>query len=101
MTRQRLLISFPHTIAWPDNRPLPGGELAQQARIKGTNVARPPRTILYIQRSSDSAVTVPVGIHYDSISDPMLKQGGQSDYRVPSTVVNGRTQMLYWGISFL
>jgi hypothetical protein len=31
------------------------------------------------QRSSDSAVTGPVGIHYeyDSVSDSTLKQGGQ------------------------
>jgi hypothetical protein len=39
--------------------------------------------ILYIQRSSDSAVTGPVGIHYDSISDPTLyTQGGQWDHTV-------------------
>jgi hypothetical protein len=43
--------------------------------------------ILYIHRlpqrsSSDSAVTGPVGIHYDSISDTTLKQGGQSDHTV-------------------
>jgi hypothetical protein len=34
------------------------------------------------QRSSDSAVTGPVGIHYDSVSDSTLRQGGQSDHMV-------------------
>jgi hypothetical protein len=42
--------------------------------------------ILYIQRLpqrfSDSAVTGPVGIHYDSVSDSTLKQGGQSDHTI-------------------
>jgi hypothetical protein len=40
--------------------------------------------ILYIQRlpqrTSDAAVTGPVGIHYDSVSDSTPKQGGQSDH---------------------
>jgi hypothetical protein len=45
-----------------------------------------PTVILYIQhlpqRSSDSAVTGPVGIRYDSMSAPTLIQGGQSDHTV-------------------
>jgi hypothetical protein len=43
-------------------------------------------SILYIQRlpqrSSDSAVTGPVGIRYDSMSAFTLRQGGQSEHTV-------------------
>jgi hypothetical protein len=34
------------------------------------------------ERSSDSAVTGPVGIHYDSVLDSTPKQGGQSDHTI-------------------
>jgi hypothetical protein len=48
--------------------------------------------ILYIQhlpqRSSDSAVTGHVDIHYDSVSDSTLKQGGQSDHTIRRATSN-------------
>jgi hypothetical protein len=48
--------------------------------------------ILYIQRlpqrSSDSAVTGPVGIHYDSVADSTPKQGGQSDHTIRRATSN-------------
>jgi hypothetical protein len=64
------------------------------------------QSILYIQRlpqrSSDSVVTGPVCIHYDSVSDSTPKQGGQSDHTIrratsyrelPRGRVRSRTQV--------